>query len=157
LSTKCEWDIYVCWQSWKALIKLCQPSFCLYHCSFHWTDFFEIWHWGPSWKSVTKTNIWLKSEKILGTSHKDWIAFYCCWQHKYAIKALLCNTKYFHVVDLTCSSTKHRVSFCISVTKLFTSTCQNVTIYIQCLSGIKNVEVSIILIQIWLFLIGVWT
>jgi hypothetical protein len=86
----------------------------------------------------------------LVTSHKEWIAFYCCWQHKYAIKALLCNNKYFHVVDLTCSSTIHRVHCCISITKLVTPTCHNVTLYIQCLSGIKTVEVTVTVIQIWL-------
>ena len=75
LSTKCEWDIYVCLQSRKALVKLCHPSFHLYHCSFHLTDFFEIWHWGPLWKSVKKTNISLKSDKLIGhlTQRLNWI------------------------------------------------------------------------------------
>jgi hypothetical protein len=35
----------------------------------------------------------------LGTVHEDLRNFHCCWQHKFSIKALLCNTQYFCIVD----------------------------------------------------------
>ena len=35
----------------------------------------------------------------LDTLHEDLCAFYCCQQHILAIKALLCKTQYFYVVD----------------------------------------------------------
>jgi len=41
---------------------------------------------------------------------------------------------------------------CISITKFITPTCHNVTLYIQCLSCIKIVEVTVILIKICLLL-----
>ena len=35
----------------------------------------------------------------LGTLPEDLRKFYCCVRHKFAIRALLCNTQYFYVVD----------------------------------------------------------
>jgi hypothetical protein len=133
------------------VMSICPPVH-TYHCGFHWMDLFEIWHWGLLWKSVKKTKICLNRIKIMGTLHKDKSIFYCCWQHKYAMKALLCKKQYFHVVDFTCSSTIHRVHCCIAIATLVTPTCHNVTLYIYCLSCIKTVEVTVILIQIWFFL-----
>lgn len=37
--------------------------------------------------------------RTVATSHKDLSMFYCCQKHKYAIRALLCNKQYFHVLQ----------------------------------------------------------
>jgi hypothetical protein len=34
-----------------------------------------------------------------GTLHEDLSTFCCYWRHKFAIKAVLFNTKYFYIVD----------------------------------------------------------
>ena len=39
------------------------------------------------------------------TSHERLSIFYCCQRHKLATKALLCDTQYFILLTLTCSST----------------------------------------------------
>ena len=38
----------------------------LYEHGFHWTDFRKIWYWGLTRKSVTKLQIWLKLDSIVG-------------------------------------------------------------------------------------------
>ena len=42
----------------------------VYQRSFHWTDFCEIWHRRLLWKSVKKTQIWLKSGRNI--CHFTW-------------------------------------------------------------------------------------
>jgi hypothetical protein len=34
-----------------------------------------------------------------GILREDITVFYCCWQHKFVIKAFLCNTEFFYIVD----------------------------------------------------------
>jgi len=41
----------------------------------HTTDFHEIWHLSIFWKSVTKIQVWLKSDKNNGYLHEDACTF----------------------------------------------------------------------------------
>ena len=36
---------------------------------------------------------------MLGTLHEDLSIFYCCCPHKFGMKALLCSTQSFHIVN----------------------------------------------------------
>jgi hypothetical protein len=49
--------------------------------SFHWTDFCESWYWGLSWKSVDKSQVWLKSDIAKYVDIVDSSVKYCAaWQ-----------------------------------------------------------------------------
>jgi len=45
------------------------------------------------------TYIGYNRTKISGRLRKDISKLYCCRRHKFATKALLCNTQYFYIVD----------------------------------------------------------
>jgi len=72
----------------------------VYQCSFHRTDFREIWYCWRLWKSAERIKILATIRmKVLGTLHKVISTICSCQQHKFAIKALLCSTRHFYIVD----------------------------------------------------------
>ena len=90
------------------------------------TDLCEIWYWGILWKSVEKLQIWLKPN----TFHEDLNMLYCCWRHKFVIKAFLCNNQYCYIVNSDMYlNDKQRTHCCVSTATIVTRTRRDVTRY----------------------------
>jgi hypothetical protein len=92
-------------------IYICLPA--CYQRGCHWTDFHEIWHWRPLWKSVLKIHLWLKSRKNIDHS---------TWRRAYILSTPA-------TLDLHKS-----VPYCKMVSGCTTRTRPNITLHIHCLS-----------------------
>jgi len=78
----------------------------------HLTDFREVWYWLLLWNSVGKFQFGLKSDKNIGHFTRRRKSVYCCWRHKFTIRALLCNSKYFCINnDMQLNNTQRIVAF----------------------------------------------
>jgi hypothetical protein len=61
--------------------------------------------------------------------------YYCCWQDKFAIEALLCNTQYNYIVDSDVQlNNTHRMHCYVSTAAVVTRTRNSVILYAHCLS-----------------------
>ena len=63
--------------------------------------------------------------------HEDLSIFFCCWRHKFAVKAFLCNTQYIYVADYDRNA--HKIYCCISTATEVMWTSLEVTLHILCL------------------------
>jgi len=71
-----------------------------------WTEYSCDIHWGGS-EILSAFNVAQGSDKLR--------YLYCCWQHTYAIKALLCNTQYFYGADSNRQpSNTHNMHLCFT-------------------------------------------
>ena len=66
----------------------------------HWTDFREIWCWRLLWKiCVQNPNLFTTRTKISLTLQSDLSRFRYWRRPKFVMTALLCITRYSHIVD----------------------------------------------------------
>ena len=88
---------------------------------------------GYLWKYVETIQIWLKSDKNVGTEREDVSMFYCCpgGGHKFAIETFLCNTYctlhcWQWVVPQQCT---HTMNCCVFSATVVTLTRQKAAAY----------------------------
>jgi hypothetical protein len=84
-------------------------------------------------KKATSKRSFFYFSAASGTLHKYLHIIYCCWQHKFSIKSLLCNTQYFSTVlsDTKVNNTLSTL-FCVFAATMVTRPRHTVTLYAHC-------------------------
>jgi hypothetical protein len=110
-------------------------SICMHQVGCLLTDLHGMWHWELRCKTVEKMKIVVK----IGQKYRAlWILYlstcHCSQRHKLAIKALLCNTEYYYIVDsgMYLNNT-HRICCCFYTATVVTRTPHAVTSCVRCL------------------------
>ena len=68
--------------------------------------------------------------KKIGQNYRTHDTLFCCRPHSLAIEALLCNNKYFYIVESDGQlNNKHRIHYCFSTATMVTRTHHNVVIH----------------------------
>jgi len=86
---------------------------------------------------LRKTTFGYNQAKIMGTLHEHLCTFYCCQQHMFAIKALLCNTQCYIAGSGTWLSNTQRIN-CVSTAAMIAYMHHNNMLYVQGLSCLHS-------------------
>jgi hypothetical protein len=133
-----KFDILTPWK-WHRRAETCSSSEGPY--------FLEVfvtctWSWFYKWifnktHGMNNFRIFFCFNAASGSFHEDQRPFYFCRRHTFAIRALLCKTKYFVLYTLqwhVVLQHTHRMHCCVSTATKVTRTRHSFKLYVCCLS-----------------------